>query len=275
VAEEDPEEGGNGERPGRRGRGYRFRNQERRDTGPFSGVPAGSERLDEPGGDPAKYDLQEIDRRRNWVGDQIWRAVAGGNTNLLKSKEALSNFLAMLRPDWFPAGDHGVVDAKEKGRHMRRLFLGDLDEEGWGMGDNGYSRAVEEYKPNWRRMVEGMQRGADGLYFTDGGKYYDAFGRLVRTGPANPAPATPTAPVTPAGPTPPPSTTTTPSSPVAETTPPVNPAFYGGSTAPNPYGVGGPDTAMTRRQEIYNRRQSPTGSRPQGQTPGWYPTWRF
>lgn len=194
-----------------------------------------------------KYDIEEIERRRNWVGEQIWHAVAGGGLDI-RNVTAVGNFLKNLRPEWFK-GDHGIIDQKEKGRHMRRAFLGDLSEEGWGMGDNGYARAIDEYRPNWSRMVSGMTRdAASGLYNTgEGGRWFDAFGRPA-VAPTPPAPAPPPVNFT----------------PEATNTPPPTPAFYGGSTAPNAYGTTAPAPGATS-----NARP------PTSRAPAWYSTWRF
>lgn len=214
---------------------------------------------------PLKYDIPELERHREWIAEQIWRAVAGGQSQLLKNPQMLSNFLAGLRPDWFK-GEHGIVDQKEKGRHIRNLFLGNLEEEGWGMGDEGYSRALDHYRPNWSRMVSGMNKDkTTGLYSDGGGKWFDAFGRLIRTDPATPtaAPGGPTATPTITAPS---ATNTT---PTANATP--NPVFYGGTTAPSPYGIGPPSTRMTQQQVTANRNKGTN----QPNTPAWYGTWRF
>lgn len=226
--------------------------------------PQDPEALDD-GSTPPKYDLEEIDRRRNWVGEQIWKAVASGSLDI-KNTTALSNFLSSLRPEWF-GGEHGLVDQKEKGRHMRRLFLGDLDEEGWGIGDSGYARALDEYRPNWSRMVSGMTKGADGLYSTDGGKFYDAFGRLVRTGPATPTASDPgfkTAPPLAA-----------PTLNGTGNTPTPNPTFYGGSAPVGPYGISQPQVAAQQRQQRMNRNRPRQQQQSMSSAPAWYSTWRF
>lgn len=243
------------ERPDRRNRN-RDRNRPDRNEG---NTP-----VTDTEGPPLKYDLDEIDRRRNWVGEQIWQAVASGRLNL-RNVTAVSNFLRNLRPDWF-GGEHGIVNQKEKGRHMRSLFMGGLDEEGWGMGDNGYARAIDEYKPNWRRMIEGMNRDPKtGLYGTDGGKWYDAFGRLVRTDPIR-------NPLDPEILPPPP--------PVPG--PDENKVFYGGSNAPNPYGTEAPGGIGGGEQQgqnnnIGNNQGQNQQRKNQGNNfaPGWYNTWRF
>jgi len=230
--------------PDPRDRDREFPRRPRQDRNSGTGGPAPQE--GNPNA-PLKYDLEEIERRRNWVGEQIWRAVAAGQLNL-NNRDQISRFLNNLRPAWF-GGVHGIRDKKEEGRHMRKLFLGDLGEEGWG-GD----RALQEYKPNWRRMVEGMNRDPkSGLYGTDGGKWYDAFGRLVRTDPISP-------PVPPPPPPPP---------PPEEPPPNENQVFYGGSNAPNPYGTE-PPNGMNGQQQ-----QRPNGGNNKVQAPAWYSTWRF
>lgn len=213
---------------------------------------------------PLKYNLPEIEARRNSMGEQIWRAVAEGRLNL-SNQGQLANFLTSI----------GLLDKKEEGRHMRKMFLGGLDEEGWGMGDSGYGRALDEYRPNWSRMVSGLQKDPKtGLYSSGGGRWYDAFGRLAKTDPVQTPTSTPTS--TPNVP-PPPMTNTNPNAnPNINAVPTPNPAFYGGTNAPSPYGTGQANTRMTRQQVTANRTRPSAGqARPNQVTPAWYSTWRF
>lgn len=257
MALEDPED--EGQPSPRRRPGYRFPNQEPRNTNPaITGTP------DEGNPNaPLKYDLKAIEARRQEMGEKIWRAVASGQLNL-SNQGQLQNFLSSI----------GLLDKKEEGRHMRNMFLGGLGEEGWGMGDNGYSRALDEYRPNWSRMVGGMNKNnATGLYGTDGGKWYDAFGRLVRTDPVAPTTPVSTPTTTPTTASPPATNTSPDPNTAARPTP--NAAFYGGTTAPSPYGVGGPNTRMTQQQVTANRNRTGARTTSQQTTPAWYSTWRF
>lgn len=131
-----------------------------------------------------------VDARRRAVADQAWRAQAMGRLDL-SDQGQMSDFLAGL----------GITSEIGGGRHMRRLFLGDLPSEGWGQspvaGRGGMSMALEQYIPAWRqgldRAIQGghLTRDRSGMYFNPGKggamQWYDAFGSPAQA-PATAAP---------------------------------------------------------------------------------------
>ena len=94
---------------------------------------------------------QAVNARRAFMGDQLWQMQAKENLNL-SDPNALSGALGRL----------GITPEKGGGRHLYRLFMGDLPGEGFGMSspDRGISYGLEAYMPDWKRYHDRMlQRG--------------------------------------------------------------------------------------------------------------------
>lgn len=86
---------------------------------------------------------QAVNARRRGVADALWRAQHHERLNL-PDPNAVSGYLSRL----------GITDEIGGGRHLRRLFMGDLPSEGFGMsqvpGRGNMSYAMEAYMPDWK-----------------------------------------------------------------------------------------------------------------------------
>lgn len=93
---------------------------------------------------------QALDPRRKWVGNELYKAQAGGRLNL-SDKQAVSDFLRGL----------DITDEVGGGRHLRNLFLGNLGSEGFGASPirPDLSWGMERYMPDWK---QGMDRAVQG-----------------------------------------------------------------------------------------------------------------
>lgn len=105
---------------------------------------------------------QAVMARRNWAANELWTAQARQNLDL-SNPEALSRHLGTL----------GITPEVGGGRHMYRMFMGDLPSEGFGMSSpqRGISYALEAYMPDWKRYHDrtiqgGNPRGVtENMYF--------------------------------------------------------------------------------------------------------------
>jgi hypothetical protein len=157
-----------------------------------------------------------VDARRAWVGDQLWRAQATQGLNL-SDPEAMSAQLGRM----------GITPEIGGGRHLRRLFLGDLAAEGFGKssvpgrGDMAYG--LEAYMPEWKQSFDRNRQGGHLVWdraaqaYKDGARAFNHFGQPLgapQAGmPLATQPPVVPAPVVPAAPTPAPLTPATPAKP--------------------------------------------------------------
>lgn len=225
----------------------------------------------EPGGDDPEFrysreDKEGMEQRRLWLANEIWTAVRDKGLNLTNT-DALASLLSSL----------GVLDQKEEGRHLRRMFLDKSGAYGYGNAPGGYSSVLDVYKPNWRRNTEyDMEKYGRPTEF-------DAYGRTNPNRPSakpqgavpmSPHGGTPMSPQPEGIPAPPPLYPN--DTPARQT-----PTFYGGSTAPNAYGVS-PSQLINRPQARSPMGVSDGGGQGTSGTdrqnlraPAWFGQWRF